>query len=146
MSQGDKSFTVSDRRHFTPDGRSRDEAEEGLASEPAGGTGTAASPTAPRVAAGSGTAGDAGPAIGGTDFSRFLIGLAAQAGALLSSEGPERSEGEDALEAARSVISILEMLREKTEGRRTEPEQALLEGLLFELRMAYVEKKRAGGR
>ena len=49
------------------------------------------------------------------------------------------------LDGARSLISILEMLRDKTEGRRTAEEEKVLEGLLFELRMAYVEKTREGG-
>jgi hypothetical protein len=35
------------------------------------------------------------------------------------------------------------MLKDKTEGRRTAEEEALLAGLLFELRMAYVERTRA---
>ena len=34
------------------------------------------------------------------------------------------------------------MLEDKTRGRRTPDEDRLLEGLLFELRMAYVQKKR----
>ena len=37
------------------------------------------------------------------------------------------------------------MLKEKTEGRRTSAEETLLDELLFQLRMAYVEKTRAGG-
>jgi hypothetical protein len=37
------------------------------------------------------------------------------------------------------------MLRDKTEGRRTAPEDALLDDLLFQLRLAYVEKTRTGG-
>ena len=37
------------------------------------------------------------------------------------------------------------MLKDKTEGRRTSAEEALLDELLFQLRMAYVEKTRAGG-
>jgi hypothetical protein len=65
---------------------------------------------------------------------------------LLSGDGlPEGAAPGDALEGARSVISILDMLKEKTEGRRTDAEEALLDQLLFQLRMAYVEKTRAGG-
>ena len=41
--------------------------------------------------------------------------------------------------------AILEMLSDKTEGRRTPQEDEVLKGLLYELRMAYVEKSRAGG-
>jgi hypothetical protein len=37
------------------------------------------------------------------------------------------------------------MLKDKTEGRRTAAEDALLDEFLFQLRMAYVEKTRAGG-
>ena len=133
MSQTEKSFTVSDRRHFTPDGRPRDDAEERPGPE---------APTPPA------TPGPSPPHSPGTpaDFSQFLLTLAAQAGMLLSGEGlPEGALPGDALEGARSVISILDMLKEKTEGRRTSAEEALLDQLLFQLRMAYVERTRAGG-
>ncbi|HYN02619.1 MAG TPA: DUF1844 domain-containing protein [Vicinamibacteria bacterium] len=133
MSQTEKPFTVSDRRHFTPDGRPRDDAEEG--------TGPTA-PTPPAAPGASPLRSSGAPA----DFSQFLLTLAAQAGMLLSGEGlPEGAAPGDALEGARSVIAILEMLKEKTEGRRTNAEETLLDQLLFQLRMAYVEKTRAGG-
>jgi hypothetical protein len=133
MSQTEKSFTVSDRRHFTPDGRPRDDAEERPGPE---------APTPPA------TPGPSPPHSPGTpaEFSQFLLTLAAQAGMLLSGEGlPEGAPPGDALEGARSVISILDMLKEKTEGRRTSAEETLLDQLLFQLRMAYVERTRAGG-
>jgi hypothetical protein len=78
------------------------------------------------------------------DFGQFLLSLGAQAGLLLSREaGAEEREG--ALEGARSIISILEMLKDKTEGRRTDEEERVLDGLLYELRMAYVAAAREGG-
>ena len=43
------------------------------------------------------------------------------------------------------MISLLEVLREKTEGRRTAEEDEVLEGLLYELRMQYVALSRRGG-
>jgi hypothetical protein len=52
--------------------------------------------------------------------------------------GPEGG-GAD-LEGARDLISLLETLKEKTEGRRTEPEDRLIDGLLYELRMGYVQR------
>ena len=65
---------------------------------------------------------------------------------LLSGEGlPEGADPREALAAARSVIAILEMLKNKTGGRLTGPEEALLDELLFQLRMVYVGKTRAGG-
>ena len=133
MSETEKPFTVSDRRQFTPDGRPRADAEERPESEaPPHAALPGASPPRPPGA----------PA----DFSQFLLTLAAQAGMLLSGEGlPEGAGPAEALEGARSVISILDMLKEKTEGRRTGAEDTLLDQILFQLRMAYVEKTRAGG-
>jgi len=133
MSETEKPFTVSDRRQFTPDGRPRDDAEERPEPEapPHPGPPGASPPRTPGAPA---------------DFSQFLLTLAAQAGMLLSGEGlPEGAGPAEALEGARSVISILDMLKEKTEGRRTSAEDALLDQVLFQLRMAYVEKTRAGG-
>jgi hypothetical protein len=133
MSQTEKSFTVSDRRHFTTDGRPRDDAEERPGPE---------APTHPAPPGASPPRTPGAPA----DFSQFLMTLAAQASMLLSGEGlPEGQDPGGALEAARSVISILDMLSEKTEGRRTSAEETLLDEILFQLRMAYVEKTRAGG-
>jgi uncharacterized protein DUF1844 len=133
MSQSEKSFTVSDRRHFTPEGRPRDDVEKPEAAEgPAEGAEGAESRP--------GT-GAEGPA----DFSHFLLGLAGQAGQLIAGQDlPEGTTPEQALSGARSVIAILEMLKDKTEGRRTAEEDALVAELLFGLRMAYVERTRAG--
>jgi len=49
------------------------------------------------------------------------------------------------LERARSAIDILLMLREKTEGNRTEPESRLLEEIVYDLQMRFVQAARAGG-
>jgi len=133
MSESEKSFTVSDRRHFTPDGRSRDDAGE----ERAAGSSRSDVPPSRETKAPPGA-----PA----DFAQFLLGLAAQAGMLLSPPEPlPDAEAGGAQEGARSIISILEMLKDKTEGRRTPSEEALLDDLLFQLRMVYVEKTRKGG-
>ncbi len=153
MSQSDESekpFTVSDRRHFTPEGRARDAEDAGASettgektpSEPGPAEAHHEEPHAePQTDAGSRRAA-AGPA----DFSGFVMGLAAQAGTLLSGQGlPEGIDAGEALEGARSVIAILEMLKEKTSGNLSEPEAGLLDEVLFQLRMAYVEKTRTGG-
>jgi hypothetical protein len=41
------------------------------------------------------------------------------------------------------MIAILEMLRDKTQGRRSSEEDEVLESILYQLRMAYLHK--AGG-
>lgn len=160
MSETEKPFTVSDRRHFTPDGRVRDEAEapaepveapadseaprtEEKAASPEPEAQPEAGPTPPPEG-GQEPGGPAGP----VDFTQFLLSLGAQASMLLTGQGlPEGAEADPqaALDAARSYISILEMLQEKTRGNRTDDEERVLEGLLYELRMAYVEMSRAGG-
>jgi hypothetical protein len=133
MSQSDKSFTVSDRRHFTAEGRPREEeavAATAPAAAPAGDPPASDDPL-PQV-----------PADTPADFSHFLLGLAAEAGRLLAGEGGPG--GEEALRGARSIVAILEMLKDKSEGRRTAAEDALIAELLFQLRMAYVERTRVG--
>jgi hypothetical protein len=132
MSETEKSFTVSDRRHFTPEGRPRD--PEGGAESPAVGARAPAEKPAPR------TPRRAEPA----RLSDLLLSLAAQASLLLSGHSsPDGPSPVEALESAGSVISVLEMLKDKTEGRRTADEDALLDDLLFQLRMAWVERSRA---
>jgi hypothetical protein len=148
MSETEKSFTVSDRRHFTPEGRPR--AGEADASDAAAPESTEPQAGAARARANleSSSAGDGAPRPARrAELSELLLGLAAQAGALLAGEGlPEGADPSHSLEGGASVISVLEMLRDKTEGRRTPEEDALLEDLLFQLRLAWVEKSRAVGR
>jgi hypothetical protein len=149
MSESEKPFTVSDRRHFTPDGRRKDDdAEPDGLREPA-----APEPGSPAPASGEARSEsteapspEPQPPVGPADFGQFLLSLAAQASLLLAGQGlPEGTDPAEALQGAQSIIAILEMLRDKTEGRRTARESEILEGMLFELRMAYVEKSRTSG-
>jgi hypothetical protein len=138
MSDRDKPFKVSDRRHFTPDGQPR---TEPVGPGPTPGEAREDPPPNRRPEHPA-----EGPAIEKADFSAFVVSLAGQAMALLSGEElPEGASPKEALEGARSIISILEMLKDKTEGRRTAAEDEVLEGLLFELRMGYVAKARVSG-
>jgi len=141
----DKPFTVTDRRHFTPEGEARDEARAPGVREPAAASSPAAEPIPADAGADGAEARDrrpAGPAP--VDFASFVFSLGAQAGVLLSGPPEEGVPPEDALAHAQQIISILEMLQDKTQGRRTPDEDRLLEELLFQLRMAFVQKKREG--
>ena len=129
MSDEKKGFTVKDRRSFTPEGELRGdeptpEVERPPEFSPAP---TSIPPNSPEREA---LHGDE------VSFASFLMSLAGQAGALL--DGGNAAE----LDGARQIVSILEMLRDKTSGRRTPEEDRVLEGLLYELRMAYVERAR----
>jgi len=44
------------------------------------------------------------------------------------------------LQQAKITIDMLQMLREKTEGNLTEAEEKLLDGVIFELQMNYVDE------
>jgi hypothetical protein len=131
MSQERKSFTVSDRRHFTSEGEPREGSESTSASAP---------PPHPHEAPVPQERASAEAAV--AEFGPFVLSLAAQAGYLLGAEG---AEAKGSLEEARHLISILEMLKDKTEGRRTASEDQILDSVLYELRMGYVARTRAGG-
>jgi hypothetical protein len=163
----DKKFTVSDRRHFTPEGevRKSDADEPAPAQAPPSAPAPAAPPAAavpaqPAEPGGGGTVAraappdeesglpddvEAGPAGGRfpSDLLGLLISLGAQ-GSMLLMGGPD-GEPPD-LDGARSLIELLGVLKEKTEGRRTPQEDQLIDGLLYELRMAFVQATKAGGR
>ncbi len=47
------------------------------------------------------------------------------------------------LDLARHNIELLELMREKTQGNRTEEENQLIEHLLFRLRMTFVQSSKS---
>ena len=55
---------------------------------------------------------------------------------------PGTGEGRVDLDQARSAIDILVMLRDKTQGNRTDQESRLLEGLVYDLQMRFVRAAR----
>jgi hypothetical protein len=144
MSDDKKSFTVNDRRHFTSEGENRDQdtaRDEAKAASPA--ATAAAEPEPARAEPAGGARGEEGqrPAL---DFAGLLLSLGAQASLLLGMGGEDEEAPPD-LQGAQAIIALLETLREKTEGRRTEDEDRILQAILYELRMAYVSRARAGG-
>jgi hypothetical protein len=77
-----------------------------------------------------------------------LLALSLGNAALLSlgylDDSPEEASGNRSLEAAKQNIELLEMLEEKTKGNLNHEEMQLLQGLLFDLRLKYVDaRKRA---
>jgi hypothetical protein len=55
---------------------------------------------------------------------------------------PETGQTGTDMDAARQMIHILEMLRDKTDGNLTHEEAELLKSLLYDLRIAYTEATR----
>ncbi len=128
MSEDTKPFTVKDRRHFNAAGEARDEA---AAPEPVSEPAAAPQPQQGHQVPPSGA-----PHEYPADFAGLLISLGAQAASFLSTEPPE-------LVGARALIHLIEVLEDKSAGRRTPEEDRLLERLLFELRMGFVARRRS---
>lgn len=117
------SFTVRDRRHSAA-------AESGTSD---------ATSEAPADATGSSSAGAPMPPV---DFSTFLLSLGTSAlvhlGDAPTPEGPVQRN----LPLAQQVIDILALLGDKTRGNLEPDESKLLEELLYDLRLRYVNATR----
>lgn len=133
-----RGFRVTDRRRFSETGETRTEAPP----EPPG-------QAAPEAAAPAFPGKSASPHPEERDepvtFSTFVLGLSTQA-LLHLGEIPDpvtRSLARD-LPAAKQVIDILGILRDKTRNNLEPGEQSLLDSVLYDLRMRYVELVRPG--
>ena len=76
-------------------------------------------------------------------FSGFVLSLASTA-AVHFGDLPDPStgqKGEPDLDAASRVIELLAMLQTKTKGNLIEPEERLLDDLLCELRLRFVQAR-----
>ena len=133
---------VTDKRMFTDDGELREEyrfleqqrapAEPAAAAEPA-------APDSPADLYESSPAGAGRPAPGFMD----LVAMLAEPIAFLLGDAqlPDGQSAQD-LPRARLQIDLLAVLQEKTRGNVTTEESAVVENLLAQLRMRYVEKSR----
>ncbi|HAH21400.1 MAG: hypothetical protein A2Y00_03995 [Omnitrophica WOR_2 bacterium GWF2_43_52] len=74
-------------------------------------------------------------------FSFFVTTLAMQATIALGDvPEPQTNKSQENLPQAKFIVDTLGMLQEKTKGNLTQEEAALIEGVLYELRMSYVQK------
>ncbi len=137
--QEGKGFTVQDRRRFSPEtGEAREDAVEAQ---------EAANQASPQTtAAQERVEGAAQPNdLPEIDFSTFVISLSTQVLMHLGEiANPVSDKVEADISVAKQMIDILAMLNEKTRGNLNPNEAQLMEGILFDLRMKYVEavKKR----
>jgi hypothetical protein len=154
---------VTDKRIFTPDGEIREEFRNDInpveptfakAPEPATETPRAETPAAPKQAQQTPRQEEAPPPGGdrrrtiadkaqnpGTPFSDFVEPLIAQAymslGMLRNPYSPKPTIDTG---AARQMIEILTMLKDKTEGNLTPEEEDFLSTHLGELKLAFVQR------
>lgn len=134
--QQGKGFTVQDRRRFSPEtGEVRDESHQQTEAAPAKEGPSAAE--APKT--------DEAQPLPEINFSTFIISLSTQALMHLGEiANPLSGQIEADTAVAKQMIDIIGMLREKTRGNLNAGEDRLMEDILFDLRMKYVEavKKR----
>lgn len=79
------------------------------------------------------------------DFTTFVISLGSSAFVHLGEvPHPESQQPAPNLVLAKQTIDILGMLQAKTRGNLTPEEEKLLEHLLVDLRLRFVEKSSAG--
>jgi hypothetical protein len=129
-----RGFQVKDRRRFSESGDTRADVPE----EPA------PAPASPHPA------GQIEPPPGEpppepVTFSTFVLGLSTQALLHLGEiPNPLTRATERDLVAAQQVIDILGILRDKTRNNLEAGEESLLESVLYDLRMRYVELVRRG--
>ena len=96
----------------------------------------------PAVRVGQGEAPD--PAALPLTFGTFIVSLASSAAfSLGESPHPDTGKVERVLPLAKQTIDLIAMLQEKTAGNLTDEEQKLVEAVLYDLRLRYVNATRA---
>jgi hypothetical protein len=133
MATGDSKatgFTINDRRAFTEEGDARSAAQAAHAPiDQKAGAEPAEGPTGE-------------PALGlpAVDFHTFVLSLGSSALLHLGElEHPDVGAPQIDLPLAKHTIDILAMLEEKTKGNLTSAEAKLIESLLYDLRLRFVE-------
>lgn len=126
-----KGFRVEDRRRFSPEG----EAKAG--GQKAGASADRGEETAGQWSESGGAAGQLPPEI---NFSTFVISLSTQALLYLGEiENPMTKKIERDVSTAKQMIDIIGLLREKTKGNLDPGEEKLMDDVLYDLRMRYLE-------
>lgn len=127
-----RGFRVTDRRRFSDEGEAGPADPTEQAPEPAP---EAEAPREP-------------PSDEATEapvsFSTFILGLSTQALLHLGEiEDPSSGRVQRDLGAAKHVIDILGILKDKTRNNLEQSEEQLVDAVLYDLRMRYVELARA---
>lgn len=145
-----KAFKVEDRRRFSAEGELKPDQQAHTSRTPEPPPEDARPDASSRISATEPnfTAGPAHDireeaAAGALTFATFMVGLSTQALVHLG-EIPEPHSGkfEADLRAAEQMIDIITMLHDKTRGNLDTDEAQLVETILFELRMKYVDRAR----
>lgn len=142
------SFKVNDQRNFNPDGSAREkETLEAAAELPTDQGNPAEEPTEePTKAPSPSEVPDTGPSLGAeipAEFSTLVLTLASSAQSALGvAPDPMSGQVQVNLSQAKHMIDLLGMLESKTQGNLSAEEAQLLQAVLSDLRMRFVEIKK----
>jgi Domain of unknown function (DUF1844) len=138
MASGDsksEGFRVTDRRSFGEGGEPKAEVTSPPAANPPSSGGTPVTPPAATTSL---------PAV---DFHTFVLSLGSSALLHLGEiEHPDVGATQKDLPLAKHTIDILVMLEQKTKGNLTPAEEKLMQSLLYDLRLRYVEAQGPGAK
>ena len=127
-----KGFKVTDRRSFTKEGERISSREE----EPVDVRPAAPPASEARLRADS-------PGRHDPLFLDLLSLLATQASLALGAPHPMTGEAHDDLEMARTMISMIEVLKTKTKGNLARDEERALDEILYQLRMEFTRRAKS---
>jgi hypothetical protein len=131
MPEQEKGFVVKDRRMFSQEGQSSPPEEPGPAETPDRKPEDAAASAQPPLTP-----------LPEINFPTFVASLNASALVHLGViEDPVSGKAEKNLAMAKQTIDILSMLQQKTAGNLTPDEEAMLKGILYDLRIFYVKER-----
>lgn len=132
----EKKFTVTDRRNFDASGERKADAVPEAPAAPVPSPPSEAPPRAQQPLR------QLPPA----DFATLVLSLGSSAVMYLGQgDDPADKKTPPNLPMAKHAIDLLTVLEEKTKGNLTGEEQQVLESLLFDLRLRYVEALKTGG-
>lgn len=128
---GENSFSIKDRRRVTGDGETASAEKEAPATSQSG----PAKEKEPEKKS-------APPPI---TFSTFVLSLSTSAAMNLGGyQDPVSGHVPRNLELAKQSIDILGIIKDKTNGNLDADESSLLESVLYELRMRYIDEMKKG--
>lgn len=137
-SEKGEGFKITDKRKFTSEGESTVSAADSTAEPPA----SEANPTTTEVRVEEANQRQTPPPSEHFQmtFETLVLSLSSTAMVQLGViADPLTNELSQNIPAAKQTIDILEILQQKTRGNLTDTESKLLENILYDLRMAYLE-------
>jgi hypothetical protein len=134
--QEKRGFKVEDRRRFSDTGEARPEGPKDVPERPAARADEQPTKAAP-------PASEQDESALPLNFSTFVLSISTQALVHLG-EIPNPIDNQPATDllAAKHMIDILGILKEKTKGNLDNSESGLLDSILYDLRLKYVERVR----